>query len=108
MNSTPGDSSPVVVVTGANGFVGSHLCAALVDRGATVRAVVRRVGTAPAGVEEHVGEFDDPAFATGQRATPTSSAWSMSPPRRSTTDRPKSATWTRTRHSWATTPTRTP
>ncbi|HEX2892671.1 MAG TPA: NAD(P)-dependent oxidoreductase [Marmoricola sp.] len=58
-------SSPVVVVTGANGFVGSHVCRALVDRGATVRAVVRRPGTAPdlPGVEERVGEFDEPDFA---------------------------------------------
>jgi nucleoside-diphosphate-sugar epimerase len=58
-------SSPIVVVTGANGFVGSHICAALLDRGTTVRAIVRRTGTAPAlaGVEEHVGEFYDPDFA---------------------------------------------
>lgn len=58
-------SSPVIVVTGANGFVGSHVCAALVARGARVRGVVRRTGTAPTmpGVEEHVGEFDDPGFA---------------------------------------------
>ncbi|HEY0642879.1 MAG TPA: NAD(P)-dependent oxidoreductase [Nocardioides sp.] len=56
---------PVVVVTGANGLVGSHVVAALSERGATVRAVVRRVGAAPdaAGVEEHVGDFADPDFA---------------------------------------------
>jgi nucleoside-diphosphate-sugar epimerase len=59
------ESSPVVVVTGANGFVGAHVCAALVERGAAVRAVVRRAGTAPSlpGVEEHVGDFGDPALA---------------------------------------------
>lgn len=55
----------VVVVTGANGFVGSRLCAALVGGGATVRAVVRRPGSAPAraGVEEWVGDFHDPDLA---------------------------------------------
>ena len=55
----------IVVVTGANGLVGSRLCAALAGRGADVRAVVRRPGTAPAGqnVSEHVGDFTDPAFA---------------------------------------------
>jgi 2-alkyl-3-oxoalkanoate reductase len=56
---------PVVVVTGANGFVGSRICSVLVDRGASVRAVVRRPGAAPAlaGVEERVGDFQDPDFA---------------------------------------------
>jgi nucleoside-diphosphate-sugar epimerase len=66
-SSSPSSSSshPVVVVTGANGLVGSHVVTALAERGARVRAVVRRVGTAPdlAGVEEHVGDFADPAFA---------------------------------------------
>lgn len=54
-----------VVVTGANGFVGARTCAALVNRGVTVRAVVRRAGTAPdlPGVEERVGEFYDPDLA---------------------------------------------
>jgi len=58
-------NNPVVVVTGANGFVGARTCAELVKRGATVRAVVRREGAAPAidGVEEWVGEFADPDFA---------------------------------------------
>ncbi|WP_416955189.1 NAD-dependent epimerase/dehydratase family protein [Nocardioides sp. T5] len=58
-------TSPIVVVTGANGLVGSHVVSALGKRGATVRAVVRRVGTAPQHphVEEHVGDFADPTFA---------------------------------------------
>lgn len=54
-----------VVVTGANGLVGAHVCAALVERGAPVRAVVRRAGTAPVlpGIEERVGDFTDPDLA---------------------------------------------
>ncbi len=59
------DTSPVVVVTGANGLVGARVSAALVARGAQVRAVVRRPGTAPdlTGVTEHVGDFADPDLA---------------------------------------------
>ena len=55
----------IVVVTGANGLVGTRLCAALAQRGADVRAVVRRAGAAPSvrGVAELVGDFTDPAFA---------------------------------------------
>ncbi len=55
----------VVVVTGANGLVGSRLCTALAGRGVSVRAVVRRGGAAPAvlGVTERVGDFTDTDFA---------------------------------------------
>jgi len=65
MSDSSTDQPPVVVVTGANGFVGSRVCAALVDRGVTVRALVRRPGTSPAlaGVDERVGDFHDPALA---------------------------------------------
>src|SRR5215212_8144634 len=54
-------AAPVVVVTGANGLVGSTACRALIERSVQVRAVVRRAGSAPAlnGVTEHVGDFAD-------------------------------------------------
>jgi nucleoside-diphosphate-sugar epimerase len=58
-------TAPVVVVSGANGFVGARICGALVERGARVRALVRRAGTAPRlpGVAEVIGDFTDPAVA---------------------------------------------
>ncbi|MGY1722148.1 NAD-dependent epimerase/dehydratase family protein [Blastococcus sp. SYSU DS0533] len=57
--------SPVVVVTGANGLVGTAVCRALAERSAQVRAVVRRAGSAPVldGVTEHVGDFADEDLA---------------------------------------------
>jgi nucleoside-diphosphate-sugar epimerase len=58
-------TAPVVVVSGANGFVGVRICGALVERGARVRAIVRRAGTAPQlpGVLEVVGDFTEPELA---------------------------------------------
>ncbi len=51
------------LVTGASGFVGSHLCEALVAAGDSVRAFLRRPLEAPwlAGVATVRGDLDDPA-----------------------------------------------
>jgi nucleoside-diphosphate-sugar epimerase len=50
-----------VFVTGANGFVGSRVCADLVGAGWAVSGLVRRIDSRlPAGVEPIVGDFDDP------------------------------------------------
>ncbi len=59
------EQTPVVVVTGANGLVGTAVSRSLAERGARVRAVVRRAGSAPAldGVTELVGDFADETFA---------------------------------------------
>ena len=47
-------------------MVGARVCTAVAERGGTVRALVRRAGTAPVldGLSEHVGDFADAAFAS--------------------------------------------
>ncbi len=62
------DFDGTVLVTGANGLIGRRVCRTLSDRGVSVRAMVRRPGTAPdgVGITEHVGDFtvaDDAATA---------------------------------------------
>jgi dihydroflavonol-4-reductase len=57
------DHPPVLLVTGATGYLGSALVGVLVERGFAVRAVVRsqRRGTVlPAAVEQVFAELDDP------------------------------------------------
>ncbi|MHB8466277.1 MAG: NAD-dependent epimerase/dehydratase family protein [Acidimicrobiales bacterium] len=49
----------MVVVTGAAGFIGSHLVRALVDRGARVRALVHREQPMPQGVDAVVVDLPD-------------------------------------------------
>jgi len=41
-----------VLVTGASGFIGSHLCRELLARGIRVRGTRRRPGTSPSGLDE--------------------------------------------------------
>ncbi|MEO7985556.1 MAG: NAD-dependent epimerase/dehydratase family protein [Gemmatimonadales bacterium] len=49
-----------VLVTGVTGFLGSHLCQALVGRGVAVRALVRRAESPlPLGVSPHIGDLQD-------------------------------------------------
>lgn len=66
----------IVLVTGANGFVGSHVCRRLASEGVHVRALVRRKGETPAldapGIEEGEGEFTDATDA--KRAVPGADA----------------------------------
>ncbi|MDX1657441.1 MAG: NAD(P)-dependent oxidoreductase [Nitriliruptorales bacterium] len=69
-------ASNIVLVTGANGFVGTHVCRRLAERGMHVRALVRRKGETPAlqhpGIEEGEGEFFDATDA--KRAIPGADA----------------------------------
>jgi nucleoside-diphosphate-sugar epimerase len=63
-------SVPTVVVTGASGFLGGHLCGAFVARGWTVRALVRRPDQAGLSPDVRVGRAElpdaiDEALVTG-------------------------------------------
>ena len=51
---------PTVVVTGASGFLGGHLCRALRTRGWDVRALVRRPESAALPIDVRVGRADLP------------------------------------------------
>jgi len=59
--------SPLVLVTGGTGFVGSRLALRLIATGFRVRAIVRAKGTAPElqdpGIEEIEGDFARPEVA---------------------------------------------
>ena len=48
-----------VLVTGASGFLGTAVCAGLLERGHAVAALTRRPGSAPDGVEELKGDLTD-------------------------------------------------
>jgi hypothetical protein len=51
-----------VLMTGASGLIGRHLCRALVRRGDQVIAVSRSAQPQQAGVSWHVGDTQDPQF----------------------------------------------
>ncbi len=48
-----------VLVSGASGFLGTAVCAGLLERGHTVSALARRPGSVPDGVEELKGDLTD-------------------------------------------------
>lgn len=59
-----------VLVTGAGGFIGSHLCEALAARGARVRAFVHYRGLSPNGwLDDARGDFDIVAGDVADAAT---------------------------------------
>jgi nucleoside-diphosphate-sugar epimerase len=58
-----------IFVTGANGFVGTHLCSHLLDAGHAVTAAVRRENTAPPGtLEVVIPDFGDETDVSQQLA----------------------------------------
>jgi nucleoside-diphosphate-sugar epimerase len=58
-----------ILVTGASGFVGGHLCAHLISKGHVVSAVVRRAGKAPTGTREIVVDDIGPTTDWGDLLT---------------------------------------
>jgi len=74
-------SAPTVVVTGAAGFLGGHLCRTLVARGWTVRALVRRPDAVAVPPAVRVGRLDlpdviDESLLAGAQAV-VHSAWAI-------------------------------
>ena len=53
-DSAPGPKSSLAVVTGASGFIGGHLCGALLHRGFRVAALVRKSASGVAGQAQAV------------------------------------------------------
>jgi len=54
------DTTPTILVTGANGFIGRRLVTALLQRGYRVRCMTRRPTDLPAGVEQVQGDLLKP------------------------------------------------
>jgi nucleoside-diphosphate-sugar epimerase len=54
-----------VLVTGASGFLGGRLCGHLVERGHAVGALVRRIGSEPAGTRPIQGDLGDASSIRG-------------------------------------------
>ncbi|MFI8983280.1 NAD-dependent epimerase/dehydratase family protein [Ectopseudomonas khazarica] len=51
-----------ICVTGASGFVGRHLCRALLDLGHNVRGLSRKAAGLISGVDSYAGDLSDPAL----------------------------------------------
>lgn len=55
-----------IFLTGASGYVGSRVALLLIEQGHSVSGLVRRVGSAPTGVTEVVGDLTDLVLLTEQ------------------------------------------
>lgn len=54
--------SPRILVTGATGFIGTHLCRLLIKQGKTVRATTRGFSGLVEGVDYRTGDLHDESF----------------------------------------------